>query len=172
MSHQYDSLWQRGWALSSLLPGGSEVPSSSRYNSSSLGGLAYETPVVRQTLRHPTHHRLRHARAAQNVRERRLDVTIPCTWAHPLASESHTCDVSRIAALGPHRSFAGELCDSYPRRPFSFVVSERSRSSLDPTLPSSRVRIEDLVPTEDLRQIHIPESVPKLELADLVVPFP
>ena len=51
MSHQYDSLWQRGWALSSLLPGGSARTSRRARDTTAphSRGLAYETPRNRPT---------------------------------------------------------------------------------------------------------------------------
>ena len=156
MSHQYDSLWQRGWALSSLPGGSARTSRRSRYNSSSLERLAYETPRNRPTdTAHPTHHRLR---AAQRPR------TSPrCHASTPV--HVHSSDqliqffrptehlLRTKTCRGTWRSFAGEKMRFIPYDGLSPSSSpERSRSSLDPTLPSPHapVRIEasSALPTE------------------------
>ena len=129
VSHQCDSLWQRGWALSSLLPGGSRknVPSSSRYNSSSL-----ERSRLRNTSKSSDRHCVTRLttdfdtpvplRTSANVASMSR-VDIPCTYIRAISSSSSsvpthirienlrtkTCRcLSNLRHLDRHRSFAGE----------------------------------------------------------------
>ena len=152
--------------------------------------LTKHLEIVRQTLRHPTHHRLRHARAAQNVRERRLDVT----RRHPVHVHSSdqliqffrpthirienlrtkTCRcLSNLRHLDRHRSFAGENSMRFIPVTTAFLL-RRLRSVL---VVASTQRFRHLTlqcvlkhhlrsRPNDLRQIHIPEYQSFLKLLE------
>ena len=129
--HQYDSLWQRGWALSSLLPGGKRknVPSSSRYDGSSslersrLRNTSKSSDrhcVTRLTTDFDTPVPLRTSANVASMSTRRHPVHVHSSDqliqffrpTHKIRIENlrtKTCRcLSNLRHLDRHRSFAGE----------------------------------------------------------------